>query len=128
MKRLLVPFLTIMLVLSAGLAAHAGSYKDISAAEAKKLMEDTSDLVVIDVSPYFDRGHLPGAVNYPVGSGALDEAIPGLDKSKTYLVYCHADGPAIAGAKKLVEAGFSKVYRLVGNYGAWTAAGYPTEM
>jgi 3-mercaptopyruvate sulfurtransferase SseA len=35
---------------------------------------------------------------------------------------------AIAGAQKLIDAGFKTVYRLEGNYGAWKAAGYPIEM
>jgi rhodanese-related sulfurtransferase len=28
---------------------------------------------------------------------------------------------------KLVNAGFEHVYRLIGNYGAWVAAGYEVE-
>jgi len=127
MKRLIVPFLALMIALVSFYKAEAASYTDITPAEAKKLMEMNTDLVIIDVSPYFDRGHIPGAVNHPVGSGDLDKAIPKLDKNKTYLVYCHGDAPAIAGAKKLAEAGFKKVYRLKGNYGAWVASGYPVE-
>jgi hypothetical protein len=34
---------------------------------------------------------------------------------------------AIAAAQALVDAGFETVYRLEGNYAAWTAAGYDTE-
>jgi rhodanese-related sulfurtransferase len=44
-----------------------------------------------------------------------------------YLVYCHVDRVAIAGAQKLTDAGFTNVYRLEGNYRAWVDAGYPTE-
>ena len=69
-----------------------------------------------------------GAINYYLGDGSLDEAIPMLDKDKPYLVYCHIDSVAIAGAQKLVDAGFMKVYRLEGNYAAWVDAGYPVEM
>jgi rhodanese-related sulfurtransferase len=50
------------------------------------------------------------------------------DMYDDYLVYCHADGPSIQGARMLVDAGFPTVYRLVGNYGAWVGAGYATEM
>jgi rhodanese-related sulfurtransferase len=96
-------------------------------AEAKKLIDETSDLVIIDVSPYYSKGHLPKAINYYLGDGSLDKAIPTLDKSKTYLVYCHVDSVAIAGAKKLIDAGFKKVYRLEGNYKAWVDAGYSVE-
>jgi rhodanese-related sulfurtransferase len=31
------------------------------------------------------------------------------------------------GAQKLVDAGFTKVYWLAGNYEAWVDAGYPIE-
>lgn len=103
------------------------SYTDVSAEEAKQLIETTEDLVIIDVSPKYDEGHIPGAVNYYVGDGSLDEAIPSLDKEKIYLVYCHVDSASIAGAEKLIKAGFENVYRLKGNYKAWVNAGYDIE-
>jgi len=66
-------------------------------------------------------------VNYYLGDGSLDAAIPTLDKTRTYLVYCHVDSVAIAGAQKLLDAGIENVYRLEGNYSAWVDAGYPVE-
>ena len=104
-----------------------GSYIDVTPAEAKELIDNTPDLIIIDVSPAYADGHLPGAVNYYLGDGSLDAAIPTLDKDKPYLVYCHIDSVAIAGAQKLVDAGFPKVYRLEGNYSTWVEAGYPVE-
>ena len=95
--------------------------------EAKELIDTKPDLVIIDVSPKYDEGHLPGAINYYIGDGSLDQAIPTLDKNKKYLVYCHVDSASISGAQKLVDAGFSPVYRLKGNYQAWIDAGYPIE-
>ncbi len=103
------------------------SYQDITPAEAKELIDNTPDLIIIDVSPNYDEGHIPGSINYYLGDGSLDEAIPTLDKSKTYLVYCHVDSVSIAGAQKLIDAGFANVYRLEGNYAAWVAAGYSVE-
>ncbi len=102
-------------------------YKDITPAEAQELIDTTPDLVIIDVSPNYDAGHLPGALNYYVGDGSLDKAIPMLDKEVPYLVYCHVDSASISGAQKLVDAGFPMVYRLEGNYAAWVDAGYPVE-
>ena len=106
---------------------QTGDYIDVSPSEAKDLIDNNPDLVIIDVSPAYDDGHLPGAVNYYLGDGSLDDAIPMLDKEKTYLVYCHVDSVAIAGAQKLVDAGFENVYRLEGNYSAWVDAGYTVE-
>jgi rhodanese-related sulfurtransferase len=100
------------------------SYQDISVADAKKLIDENPDLIIIDVSPRYDEGHLPGAINYYVGDGSLDRAIPSLDKEAMYLVYCHVDSASILGAEKLIEAGFPNVYRLEGNYSAWVDAGY----
>jgi rhodanese-related sulfurtransferase len=33
----------------------------------------------------------------------------------------------MAGAQLMVDDGFNNVYRLEGNYGAWTDAGYTVE-
>ena len=103
------------------------SYTDVSAAEAKQLIDNDPEVVVIDVSPAYSAGHLPGAVNYYLGDGSLDAAIPTLDKDATYLVYCHTESVSRQGAQKLVDAGFVNVYRLEGDYGAWVDAGYPIE-
>ncbi len=103
-------------------------YVDVSPEEAKNLIDSNPELIIIDVSPKYDEGHLPGAVNYYVGDGSLDEAIPSLNPNDTYLVYCHVDSASIAGANKLVDAGFQNVYRLEGNYQAWIDAGYETEL
>jgi rhodanese-related sulfurtransferase len=102
-------------------------YMDVSPKQAKELIDTKPELTVIDVSPAYDNGHIPGAVNYYVGDGSLDRAIPNLDPEAEYLVYCHTDSASILGAQKLVDAGFTSVYRLEGNYGAWVDAGYPTE-
>jgi len=102
-------------------------YIDILAKDALELFAD-ENVVILDVSPKWDKGHLPGSINYYIGDGSLDKAISTLDKEKTYLVYCHVDSAAILGAQKLIDAGFTKVYRLLGNYSGWEKAGYPIEV
>lgn len=107
--------------------APTANYIDVSPMEAKTLIDNTPGIIIIDVSPKYAEGHLPGAINFYAGDGSLDKAIPTLDKTKTYLVYCHVDSVSILGAQKLVDAGFNPVYRLAGNYSAWVAAGYAIE-
>ena len=102
-------------------------YVDVTAKEARDLMESNPDMVLIDVSPFYSQGHIPGAVHYYLGDGSLDEAIPSLEKNGTYLVYCHTDSVSIQAAQKLVDAGFTHVYRLKGNFSAWVDAGYDVE-
>lgn len=103
------------------------AYLDISPEKAKELIDNNGEIIVIDVSPKYDGGHIPGAVNYYVGDGSLDEAIPNLDSGKEYLVYCHTDEASMLGAQKLIDAGFLNVYRLEGNYSTWVDASYEIE-
>jgi rhodanese-related sulfurtransferase len=110
------------------LVEGSASYMDITAMELNQMMTDDPELIVIDVSPIFDQGHIPGSVNYPVGNGALDNALMYLDPMADYAVYCHSDQASILGAQKLIEAGFENVYRLAGNFSAWENAGYAVEV
>jgi len=46
----------------AEMEAAPNTYIDVSPAEAKALIDENPDLIIIDVSPHYDDGHLPGAV------------------------------------------------------------------
>jgi len=39
------------------------TYADLTPAEAKQMIDGNPDLVVIDVSPDYENGHLPRAMN-----------------------------------------------------------------
>ncbi len=108
-------------------AMQKTGYIDVSPTEAKKLIDENPNMIIIDVSPVYADGHLPGAVNYPLDDGTLDEAIPNLDPNAMYLVYCHVFSASSSGAQKLIDAGFTNVYRLDGEYGAWIGKGYEIE-
>jgi len=103
------------------------TYMDVSSREALALINDNPDIAIIDVSPFYNDGHIPGATWYYYGDGSLEEAIPDFDPMWTYLVYCHFDGPSRNGAQKLVDAGFENVYRLTDHFSGWVDEGYPVE-
>lgn len=105
------------------------SFQDILPSEVKSKIDGGEFEAIFDVSPYYNDGHLPGATNAKGSAGGTDlsELITSLDKSKIYLVYCHANQPAMAGAQLMEDEGFKNVYRLEGNYGAWVEAGYAVE-
>jgi rhodanese-related sulfurtransferase len=105
------------------------SFVDIAADEVKSKIDAGDFTAIFDVSPHYTAGHLPGATNANANADGtnLSELIEGMDKTKSYLVYCHADFPAISGAQLMEDAGFENVYRLEGNFGAWVNAGYDVE-
>ena len=123
-------FFTIVAVVVAGFT-YKETTSDVSAMwltpqEAKALLDNVTDVVIIDLSPrYYDKGHLPGAVNLP--KSEIPAAATGWDKNATYLVYSHWTGAPLSAAEVLKDAGFKNVYALKGNFGAWVDSGYPVE-
>lgn len=105
------------------------SFIDLAASVVKSKIDAGEFEAIFDVSPVYNVSHLPGASNANESGGgtALSQLITGMDKTKSYLVYCHSDGPAMAGAQLMEDAGFGKVYRLEGNFSAWVDAGYDVE-
>jgi rhodanese-related sulfurtransferase len=102
-------------------------YKDISAVDAKKLIDknlNNSDFLIIDVSLNYNEGHIINSVNYPIQDGSLESVFNSLDKGKTYLVYGRNEIDSLNAAKKLAGNGFENIYRLKGNYGTWVDMGY----
>lgn len=102
------------------------TFNTVDIETAKNMIDSNEELVVIDISPKYGQGHLPKAVNYYLGNGALEKAMEKLDKNNEYLIYGHEERFTIAGAQKLANAGFKNVFRLQGDYKAWVSAGYET--
>lgn len=124
MKKLVLLF---VLLISTVFATASKTYMDIGVDDAYKLIMESKEIIIVDVSPLYAKGHIPGAISAYVGDGTLDKELKKWDMKKIYLVYCHSDSASMLGAQKLVDAGFKVVYRLKGNYGAWVDAGYPTD-
>lgn len=109
----------------AGLPVDTGSYMEVAPDLASRMMDLNPELVVVDVSPLYADGHLPGAVHAPLRD--LDSLAGGWDPAVPYLVYCHSRQASVEGAQSLVDMGFGLVYRLQGEYGGWVEAGYAVE-
>jgi len=109
----------IWLVPSAGVLAHV----DVTPAEARELIDSTDDLLVVDVREPFEycdeRGHIPGAVNYPLTSGVLYARYEELPMDRPILVVCRSGGRSNVAATFLDDQGFSEVYDMTGGMNAW---------
>jgi len=119
LKTMLLPVGISLFVSVSSALAHT----DVTAEQAKELIDTTIDLTVIDVrepSEYSGaRGHIPGALNYPWNSGVLQVRYEELQTDTPILVVCGSGGRSNRAANLLDSNGFSMVYDMLGGMGVW---------
>ncbi len=83
--------------------------------------------VIIDASPLnlYQESHIPKAISIPTVE--IWDNIANLSKEKNILVYSQNDKQSLYVTKVLADNGFPYIFRLQGNFGAWTERDYPTE-
>lgn len=106
--------------------------KDLTAAEGAALIaanRANGDFVILDVrtSGEFSSGHIRGAINLDFYQPDFHARLSGLDKSKTYLVYCRSGNRSEQAVRMMQSNGFSKVYNLLGGFAGWYQEGLPLE-
>ncbi len=87
------------------------TYEQISAEEAKSLMDTEDDYVIIDARTYdeYKEGHIPGAIlipEYDIADRAEDE-LP--RKDQLILVYCRSGRRSKIASAELVKLGYTNV-------------------
>ncbi len=93
----------------------------------QKAMGVKTQVIDVRTPAEYAAGHIAGARNLDWTGGALDDAMPGLDKSAPVLLYCASGRRSAAAREAMRQAGFNDVKDLEGGYRAWTAAGLPTS-
>lgn len=73
----------------------------------------------------FAEGHVQGAQNADVESGAFQEFISSLDKNASYSLYCRSGRRSAIAANLMAQAGFTKVTDLGDLESAATTLGLP---
>lgn len=96
--------------------------RDITLAQAKKMIADDNNLVVLDVRKpdEISQGKINGAVELNFYDSDFKTKIEALDKSKNYLVYCRSGNRSGKTIKMMSEMGFDETYNMMGGYTAWT--------
>lgn len=125
MKRENVAILALFLLLLLTLAgcsskevkAETASYQQITAEEAKSMMEVQPDAVILDVREQdeYDAGHIPSAVLLPVGTineETAASAIP--EKDTVVLVYCRSGNRSKTASQALADLGYTQIYEFGG--------------
>ena len=132
-SRLRTLLVTLLLIVSlAGCYEDYSSHKnnfDVSAVEAHSMIQDNAsnpDLVIVDVRSVseFEKEHIKNAVLIPHNSPDLDNILSGMEKEKTYLVYCLIGGRSRSVTNKMRELGFENVYNLDGGIKGWKNKGF----
>ncbi len=121
MRRMWILCLLAALLL-AGCAGGGGAdaqlgYTQISAQQAKEVMDQQPDAVILDVREQgeYDAGHIPGAVLLPVGSIDGETAAEAITtQDTTVLVYCRSGNRSKTASAALAQLGYTQVYEFGG--------------
>lgn len=93
---------------------------------AEKLQEEEVVLLDVRTEEEYQEGHLEGALQHDYyETESFKGFLEGLDKSKTYMIYCRSGGRSGTTLDMMAQMGFSKVYNLNGGITAWKAANLP---
>lgn len=116
MKRIVMMFFAGLVAVSLCACGQTGgkqaaSYVNITAEEAKQLMDTESDYIILDVrtEEEFSAGHIPNAVlipDYDIEKKAEEKLT---DKNQLILVYCRSGRRSKIAAQALVELGYTNI-------------------
>ena len=113
-------------------SCSSGGSSAITNVDAQTFVKEiqSENVQIIDVRTYgeYASGHLQGALNIDVESGAFDSGISNLDKNATYALYCRSGRRSTLAAERMAEAGFTKIINFNnGGFDQLAAAGAITE-
>lgn len=119
-KNILITMLMIALTLcgcaSQGKEDAKTSYKRISAEQAKDMMGEKDNYIILDVrtAGEYDGGHIKDAVLLPLDQ-VSDKAEDVLkDKEQLVFVYCRSGNRSATAAKELASMGYTNIYDMGG--------------
>ena len=91
-------------------------YMNITAQEAKEIMDRESGYVILDVRTReeYDQGHIPGAIviSHEEVAHKAEETLT--DKDQLILVYCRSGRRSKIAAEALVELGYTNILEFGG--------------
>lgn len=101
-------------------------YKTVNSASLTSLI-NREDAQVVDVSAIadFEKGHIVGAKNIVLSQIAPEHKLLAKAKDQPLVLVCRTGMQSADAAKKLVKAGFARVFWLDGGIAAWQQADLP---
>lgn len=112
MKKLILILLAAMLLSACGQAnKREAVYMNITAQEAKKIMDTEQDYIILDTRTQaeYDEGHIPGAI--VISHEEIKEKAESVlkDKNQLILVYCRSGRRSKLASEDLVELGYTNI-------------------
>lgn len=114
MKKWILIFLSVMLLTACGqdtITEQEPVYVNITAQEAKELMENETNYVILDTRTQeeYDEKHIPGAILIPYDEilEKAEEILP--DKDQLILVYCRSGRRSKLASEDLVALGYTNI-------------------
>ncbi len=113
-KLFLILSLTCTLIVMAGCwkKDEKSTYTTISGKEAKKMMDENKDIIILDVRTReeYQEGHIEGAILIP--DDEITEKAESMltDKSETILVYCRSGRRSANASRELSDLGYINIY------------------
>ena len=125
-----LPALALLAMVIGAAGAGVDAARNVGPGEAQALIQknaENRDFVVLDVRTpgEFAQGHLQGAVLVDYLSPGFREEMAGLDRTKTYLVYCRTGNRSTSAMGIMAELGFRGYYHLEGGIMRWLEEGLP---
>lgn len=129
MKNLVVIYLLLGLISCNSQEKKETSFVDINVEEFYKgIQKEGIQLVDVRTPDEYDKGHIKNAILIDFFENNFKEiSTKKLDKKKPVYLYCRSGGRSARAAKMYKEAGFTKVYNLLGGFNAWSAKGLKIE-
>ncbi|NWF35323.1 rhodanese-like domain-containing protein [Mariprofundus sp. KV] len=126
MKPRLIILMTSILSLLAACSFDSGAGSITQQQLLKRLSEGEKTLILdVRTGGEYAQGYIPGAMH--IDHREIESRIHEIKtyKDKTVVVYCLTGMRASMVEANLIEAGFSKVFHLQGDWSGWQAAGLP---
>ena len=98
--------------------------KIVTPEEMQTLLE-LEDVQLVDVRTpdEYKEGYIAHSQNIDFNSPTFDDDITKLDKTKPVILYCKSGSRSAKCSKKLIDAGFVKIYDLDGGISKWKHEG-----
>jgi rhodanese-related sulfurtransferase len=125
MKKLVIVLGVILLMVALGCKTEPQDAKIVTPEEMQSILElDGVQLVDVRTPEEYKEGYIEHSQNIDFKSPTFEEDIKKLDKTKPVIVYCKSGNRSAKSSKKLIEAGFEKVYDLEGGITEWRYKGF----